>query len=84
MVKKQKPFVLEINPEIADMLGISKKSDVEMILMDDILVIKAKKKKASIVKKAQAKQNAITKKLMNEYGPVFKEACSDMKSVTIS
>lgn len=45
MVKKQKPFVLEINPEIADTLGISKESDVEMILMDDILVIKSKKKK---------------------------------------
>ncbi len=73
MVKKQKPFVLEINPEIADTLGISKKSDVEMILMDDVLVIKSKKKKASIVKKVQDKQNTITKKLMKEYGPVLKK-----------
>ncbi len=73
MVKKQKPFVLEINQEIADTLGISKKSDVEMILMDDMLVIKAKKKKSSVVKKNQAKQNSITKKLMNEYSTVLKK-----------
>lgn len=73
MVKKQKPFVLEINQEIADTLGISKKSDIEMILMDDMLVIKSKKKKSSVVKKNQAKQNSITKKLMNEYSTVLKK-----------
>lgn len=73
MVKKQKPFVLEINQEIADTLGISKKSDVEMILMDDMLVIKSKKKKASVVKKNQAKQNSVTKKLMKEYSTVLKK-----------
>lgn len=73
MVKKQKPFVLEINQEIADTLGISKKSDVEMILMDDMLVIKSKKKKASVVKKNQVKQSKVTKKLMNEYSAVLKK-----------
>lgn len=77
MVKKQKkqrePFVLEIDQEVIDALGISKKSDVEMVLMDDMLVIKSKKKKASTVKKVQAKRNAITKKLMNEYEAVLKK-----------
>lgn len=73
MVKKQKPFVLEINQEIADTLGISKKSDIEMILMDDMLVIKSKKKKDSVVKKVQAKKNGITKKLMSEYSTVLKK-----------
>lgn len=73
MVKKQNPVVLEINPEIAERLGILKKSDVEMILMDDMLVIKSKKKKASIVKKVQAKKNLITEKLMTEYGAVLKK-----------
>lgn len=73
MVKKQKPFVVEINQEIADTLGISKTSDIEMILMDDMLVIKSKKKKASVIKKNQAKQNSVTKKLMNEYSTVLKK-----------
>ncbi len=73
MVKKQKPFVVEINQEIADTLGISKTSDIEMILMDDMLVIKSKKKKASVVKKNKAKQNSVTKKLMNEYSTVLKK-----------
>ena len=73
MIKKQKPFVVEINQEIADTLGISKTSDIEMILMDDMLVIKSKKKKSSVVKKNQGKQNSITKKLMNEYSAVLKK-----------
>ena len=70
--KKQKSFVIEINQEVADMLGIAKKSDIEMILMDDMLVIKSKKKKAATVKKkALTKSNALTKKLMSEYEEVL-------------
>ena len=76
MIKKQKkkePLVIEIEQDVADALGVTKKGDLEVILMGDTLIIKAKKKKVTAVKRSQAKRKATTKRLMSEYDAVLKK-----------
>jgi len=76
MVKKQKPqdpFILEIDQKVVDALGISKKSDVEMLLMDDMLIIKSKKKKVIAKIKEHGDIVKLTNRLIDKYEPVLKK-----------
>lgn len=75
MVKKQKkePLIIEIEQDVADALGVTKKSDLEVILMGDTLIVKAKKKNPTAIKRAQKKSDATTERLMKEYDTVLKK-----------
>lgn len=72
MSKKPTDISININMDVADALGIKNSSDIEMILMEDVLIIRSKKK-SKIPKKLESKRNAVTIKLMNEYESVLKK-----------
>jgi antitoxin component of MazEF toxin-antitoxin module len=71
--KKNHAIILKINKKIADALGINKKSDVKMIMVNDTLIIKSKNKKTQSSAKRKAKLQAITNQLMDKYEPVLKK-----------
>lgn len=53
MIKPNDGLMLEINKEVTNALGIDQKSDLEMIVIDDMLIVKAKNKKAGEKRKAK-------------------------------
>ena len=69
--KDKKSVTLEIDQSIADALGITKNTDLELIVVDDTLIIKAKKTKSNSAKKN--KLHDLTKSLMDKYEPVLKK-----------
>lgn len=77
MVKKLKKhddgLVLVIDESIADALGIDQKTDLEMIVVDDALIVKPKHKKSHAGKKREAKLKDDAGRIMDKYAPVLKK-----------
>ena len=77
MVKKLKKdsrgLTLHIDQSIADDLGITEKTDIELIVTGDTIVIKPKNVDSDVAKKRQEKIKEVTKRLMSEYDPVLKK-----------
>lgn len=71
--KKKEGFVLEITPEIADILGISKQDDLRIIVKDNEVILKAKNENMEHVKKKQEKSKKLTAKLIKQFSPVLKK-----------
>lgn len=73
MIKQKEGFSLEISKATAEAIGISEQTDVELIVIDGMLILKPKGKGDSIVKKREAKLIDLTNQLMDKYGPVLKK-----------
>ena len=71
ITKKNEELTLKINKTVAEALGIDEKTDLDMVVMDDMLIIKAKNK--SITKKKHNKLQDINNRLMDTYEPVLKK-----------
>jgi antitoxin component of MazEF toxin-antitoxin module len=71
ITKSKGSVTLEIDKAVADALGINQKSKLEMIVVNETLIIKAKNKKSS--KKRISSLNSLTNSLMNKYEPVLKK-----------
>jgi bifunctional DNA-binding transcriptional regulator/antitoxin component of YhaV-PrlF toxin-antitoxin module len=71
--KKNEGFMLEISPEIADILGINKQDDLRIIIRDNEIILKAKKENLEHIKKKQEKSKKLTEKLINQFSPVLKK-----------
>jgi hypothetical protein len=70
LTKSKKGLVLEIDQAVADALGISKPTDIEMLVLEDMLIIKPRKLSK---KKRKAKLANLTQQLMDKYEPVLKK-----------
>lgn len=77
MIKKLKKnkggFTLEIDETIAEALGITQKTNLDMIVVDDMLIVKPKKRKSLTASKRDAKLNKTTNDLMDKYQSVLKK-----------
>lgn len=77
MIKKLKKnkggLTLEIDKTIAEALGITQKTNLDMIVVDDMLIVKPKKKKSLTASKRDAKLNETTNSLMDKYQSVLKK-----------
>lgn len=71
--KKKEGFVLEITPEVADILGVNKQDDLHIIIKDNEVILKAKKENVEHTKKKQQKSSKLTKKLIKQFSPVLKK-----------
>jgi|GEM_PF-1456089 hypothetical protein len=69
--KRSQSITLEINKKVADALGINKKTDLIMAVVDDVLIVKAKNKKSSTKRKKRLQD--ITSRLIDKYEPVLKK-----------
>ncbi len=67
---KKKKIVIEIDKDITDALGIKNEADIEMIIKDDMLIIKSKTEGS---KKKASKQKDITNILIDKYDSVLKK-----------
>lgn len=67
-VKKQTNITIEIEKDVAEALGINKKTDLAMVVVDDMLIVKAKK--SSSKKKGRTKDIS---RLMDQYEPLLKK-----------
>ncbi len=72
LIKHKNGFSLEIDQAIADALGINQKTVIEIIIKDDMLILKPKNKsKAAQKRKARFKDRVDN--LMDKYKPVLKK-----------
>ncbi len=71
ITKKKDGITLTIDKAIVDALGINQKSALEMVVVDDMLIVKPKSKKAA--EKRKAKNSKVTEHLMKKYEPVLKK-----------
>ena len=69
-VKRKNGLTLEIDQTVVDALGITQKTNLEMVVVDDMLIIKARDKKSSQKRKDRLKK--ITSQLIEKYEPVLK------------
>lgn len=69
--KKDEGLTLKIDKTIVDTLGINEDTDLDMVVMNDMLIIKAKDK--SILKKQQEKRQGVNDHLMDKYESVLKK-----------
>lgn len=72
LTKYNDNLALVLDKEIVEALGIDQKSNLEMIVIDDVLIIKPKDK-ANASEKRKAKLKDVANKLMDEYEPVLKK-----------
>ncbi len=73
ITKSKNNLSIEIDKAIAESLGINQETDIEMIVMDDMLIIKPKNKKLRTAKKKQTSLNDLTNNLMDKYDSVLKK-----------
>ncbi len=72
VTKQKSGITIEINKNVADALGIDQKTDLEMIVVDDVLIVKPKSKsKAAQKRKTKLKEHIDN--IMDEYEPVLKK-----------
>lgn len=69
LTKYGENLVLVIDKPLLDTLGISEKTDLELVVMGDILVIKPKNSR----KHNQAKLEQTANSIMDKYESVFKK-----------
>jgi bifunctional DNA-binding transcriptional regulator/antitoxin component of YhaV-PrlF toxin-antitoxin module len=69
--KPKKSVTLEIDEAVADALGINQKADLEMIVVDDVLIVKAKDKQSAKARNAKFEER--TSSLMDKYESVLKK-----------
>jgi len=70
-IKHKDGFTIKIDQAMADALGITEKTPLNMYVVDDTLIVKPKKQKSSAIK--EKKKSDITKKLMEKYDSVLKK-----------
>lgn len=70
LTKNKDSFTLEIEKSIADAVGITDKTAIEMIAIDDMLIIKPKNKKTRTAEKQKIK---LTNSLMDKYESILKK-----------
>jgi antitoxin component of MazEF toxin-antitoxin module len=66
-------LTLNIDKAIVDALGITQKTAIEMIVVDDMLIIRPKNKRSRATAKRKAKLEDLTNHLMDKYEPVLKK-----------
>lgn len=71
--KKSKGFILEVTPEIADILGVNQSDDIRIIVKDNEVILKAHKQNLEHLKKKQEQSKKLTKKLIKQFSPVLKK-----------
>ena len=74
MVKKTKKdngITLKLDQSIVDALGVNKEADLEFVVVEDVLIVKAKNKQSSEMR--ERKRKDITSKLLKKYEPVLKK-----------
>ena len=69
--KRKNGLTIEIDQTVVDALGITQKTDLMMVVMDDMLIIKARDKKSSQKRKDRLKDR--TNRLMDQYESVLKK-----------
>jgi antitoxin component of MazEF toxin-antitoxin module len=72
LIKHKGGLALEIDKSVADALGINQKTDLEMIVVGDMLIVKPKKKSRT-TEKSKDKLRDVTNRLMDKYEPVLKK-----------
>jgi bifunctional DNA-binding transcriptional regulator/antitoxin component of YhaV-PrlF toxin-antitoxin module len=72
-IKKHDDLTITIDKKIQDALGIGKNSDLEMIVIDDMLIVKSKNKDSHVVEKRNKKLEASTNEIMDKYASVLKK-----------
>jgi hypothetical protein len=73
LTKLRDTVSLKIDKKVADALGINQKTNLEMIVVDDMLIIKPKNKQVRAAEKRKTELKKRTNKLMDQYEPVLKK-----------
>ena len=73
LTKRKDVFTLELDKKVTDALGITQKTDLDIRIVDDTLIIKPKNKKTRANQKRKKKFNDLTRHLMDKYESVLKK-----------
>jgi antitoxin component of MazEF toxin-antitoxin module len=73
LTKHGKSLALVIDKPVLDTLGITDKTNLELIVVEDTLIIKPKRKSSSASKKRQASLSRTAHDIMDKYESVFKK-----------
>jgi hypothetical protein len=72
-LNKKDGFTLQISSDVANILGVHEAEDLNIIVMDDTVILKAKKGNATHTRKLNEESDKLTKRLMDQYEPVLKK-----------
>ena len=73
LIKRKNGLSIEIDKAVADALGINQNTAIEMIIKDDMLIIKPINKKSKAAQKRKIRLKKQVNNLMDEYEPVLKK-----------
>ncbi len=73
LTKHGNSLALIIDKPVLDILGISDKTELELMVMGDTLIVKPKKSNEKATKKRQESIDKTAKNIMDKYESVFKK-----------
>lgn len=73
IIKGREGFILDISPEVAEILGVNKQEDILIVIKGDEVSLKPKNYDPEHVKKRQEENARLNKELIKKFRPVLEK-----------